>query len=56
MKACARYPKCIMPPRHPGACMDKNGMMIPKIKPVEVIKVVTRDKSGKPVRFGKYHV
>jgi len=40
---------------HTGACYDRKGNLIPKNRPVTVLKVVKRDKKGNP-QFGRYHV
>jgi len=53
---CRKYRSCRARNGHDGSCYDRNGNLIPKNKPVTVIKVISRDTTGVPEKSGKYHV
>ena len=56
IKSCQKQPACHLPVLHFGACQDRKGKLIPKVKKVDVIEVVSRDSDSKPDEFRTYQV
>ena len=56
IKSCQKQPSCHLPVLHFGACQDRKGKLIPKVKKVDVIEVVSRDSNSKPGEFRTYQI
>lgn len=51
---CRRHRTCRALNGHGGPCYGRNGKIVPKASPVTVLKVLSRDSSGKPRAFRDY--